>query len=54
MSQRSWTIEELQDELARFEEELRAAGLKESSVETYVTRTEVFLRWLGGEYEPGR
>ena len=51
---RTWTIEELRDELVSFEEELRAAGLAEPSVRTYVDRSERFPRWLVGESIPGR
>jgi hypothetical protein len=46
-----WTIAELRDELARFEAEARAAGLAESSVRTYVDRSERFVRWLAGDYQ---
>jgi hypothetical protein len=49
----SWTLAELQAELRRFEADLRAAGLKENSVATYVGRTQYFLSWLVGEYRPG-
>lgn len=48
----AWTLEELQKELVRFDSELRAANLRESSVRTYVDRSAIFLRWLGGEYQP--
>lgn len=48
----SWTHEELERELKRFELELRAAKLAESSVRTYVDRSGIFLRWLAGEYHP--
>jgi hypothetical protein len=47
-----WSIEELRSELGRFEDELRDAGLEESSIRTYVDRSKVFLRWLVGEYRP--
>lgn len=47
-----WTLKELRQELARFEEILRAANLREASVRTYVDRSAIFLRWLGGDYEP--
>jgi hypothetical protein len=50
---RCWTMAELQDELRRFEADLRAAGLKENSVATYVGRSQYFLSWLVGEYTPG-
>ena len=51
-STESWTLRELQGELLRFEQELRAAGLRPSSIDTYVDRTERFLRWLAGDYTP--
>jgi hypothetical protein len=54
MSTQSYTIADLRRELARFEAELRAAGLAENSVRTYVGRSEYFVRWLAGEYVPGR
>jgi hypothetical protein len=47
-----WTIEELRRELGRFETELRRAGLKESSITTYVDRSGRFVSWLAGEYAP--
>jgi len=53
-TQPSWTIPELRRELARFDAELRAAGLAENSVQTYVGRSEYFIRWLAGEYVPGQ
>ena len=43
---------ELRAELRRFEHELRAAGLKETSVATYADRTSRFLKWLEGDYQP--
>jgi hypothetical protein len=42
----------LRAELRRFEHQLRAAGLKETSVTTYVDRTGRFLKWLEGDYQP--
>lgn len=39
---RTWSPEDLRRELLRFEEELRAACLKESSIRTYVDRTDTF------------
>jgi hypothetical protein len=47
----TWTIAELQAELARFEAEARRAGLKEASVKTYVDRSARFVRWLAGDYQ---
>lgn len=51
---KAWTADELDRELKRFEDELKAAGLRPSSVHTYVDRTERFLRWLRGDYHPRR
>jgi hypothetical protein len=48
-----WTVEEMRTELQRFKSELEAAGLTHSSVNTYVDRSERFVRWLAGEYRPG-
>ncbi len=47
-----WTVRELQRELLQFRAELRAAGLRGTSVETYVGRSETFVRWLAGDYTP--
>jgi hypothetical protein len=52
MDRQSWTTDELRKELIRFEQELRAAGLRQSSVETYVGRSHIFIRWLDGDYHP--
>jgi hypothetical protein len=47
-----YSIGDLQAELRRFEQQLRAASLKENSVATYVDRTGRFLKWLNGDYRP--
>lgn len=47
-----WTIDELRGELRRFEKELVAAGKAPNTVQTYVGRSDVFVRWLAGEYRP--
>jgi hypothetical protein len=49
--QECWTITELQQELERFEQAARSAGLAENSVRTYVDRSRIFLRWLTGDFE---
>jgi hypothetical protein len=54
MTTSSWTHAELRAQLAQFERDLRAAGLTESTVHTYVDRSERFLRYLVGEYRPRR
>ncbi len=50
--QESWTVQDLYRELRRFEQELRAADLRQNTVNTYVNRSETFVRWLAGEYKP--
>jgi hypothetical protein len=47
-----YSTAELRSELRRFERQLRAAGLKETSITTYVDRTGRFLKWLEGDYQP--
>lgn len=49
---KSWTADDLDRELKRFEDELKTAGLRPNSVQTYVERSERFIRWLRGEYHP--
>ena len=50
----SWTLAELRSSLDAFERDLRGAGLSENTVHTYVDRSERFLRYLTGDYVPGR
>lgn len=50
---KSWTAEQLSAELERYEQELRAADMKDSAIQTYVDRARRFVRWLEGEYHPG-
>lgn len=52
MEQQRWSAEDLRAEIRRFERELRGAGLRDSSVQTYVGRSEIFVRWLAGDYTP--
>jgi hypothetical protein len=47
-----YSVDELRAELRRFERQLRAAGLKETSITTYTDRTNRFLKWLDGDYQP--
>jgi hypothetical protein len=47
-----WTSEELWRELEEFRRQLQAAGLRPSSIQTYVGRATTFLRWLDGDYRP--
>jgi hypothetical protein len=46
------TTHKLHAELERFEAELRAAGLKKSTVETYIDSARRFIRWLDDDYSP--
>jgi len=48
----TWTMTQLQSELARFERELIAAGKSDTTIATYVDRADRFLRFLEGEYRP--
>lgn len=52
MDEVSYTIVELRAELRRFETELREAGLRMSTVQTYVGRSATFVDWLAGDYVP--
>jgi hypothetical protein len=47
-----WSSDDLWKALEDFKRELEVAGLRDSSVETYVGRTKTFLRWLDGDYIP--
>lgn len=53
-SMTNWTKPELREALLKFERDLRRAGLSENTVTTYVDRSERFLRYLSGDYRPGR
>ena len=50
----TWTISQLRASLAEFERDLRSVGLSENTVNTCVDRSERFLRYLVGDYVPGR
>lgn len=52
MAAERWTVEDLRAELERFRVELRAAGLRESTVYSYLSGSALFVRWLAGEYVP--
>jgi hypothetical protein len=47
----TWTIAELYEELDRFEQAARTAGLADDSVGTYVGRSRIFVRWLAGDFQ---
>ncbi len=52
VQEQCWSGDELVSRLHVFEMELRAAGLSDNTVNTYVGRSETFVRWLRGEYTP--
>ena len=37
----------------RYEEEVKTAGLKESTEKTYITHSRNFVRWLDDDFVPG-
>ncbi len=47
------TPAELRNELDRFKAELRAAGLRASTIHLYLVGSSLFVRWLAGDYVPG-
>ena len=52
MATQTWTLAELYGELERWERELRTEGKSENTINTYIGRSEMFLRWLAGDYNP--
>jgi len=52
MAEHAWTLAELHVEFERWEGELRRAGKSENTIATYIGRSETFLRWLAGDYDP--
>lgn len=50
--QPSWTLEQLREELDSWESLLRSRGYPDNTIKTYVGRSETFLRWLAGEWQP--
>ena len=49
MERAIWTFGKLHQELSRV---LLKAGLTDTSVQTYVGRSEILIRWLDGDYRP--
>ena len=47
------TAAALRVELDRFKADLRAAGLRESTIRAYLLGSSLFVRWLAGDYVPG-
>lgn len=52
MAEQQWTLSELHVELERWRTELEARGYPDSTISTYIGRSEIFLRWLAGDWHP--
>lgn len=50
----NWTTVELRSDLDSFEKDLRDAGLKEQTIQTYIARSKTFVDWLERKYVPKR
>lgn len=46
-------IGDLREDLASYERWLTDAGLTQAAVDTYVRHADFFVRWLGGDFQPG-
>lgn len=57
-SQPTWTIDELRDELAKWEAELRATrgtngqSYSPDTIKSHIGHSAQFIRWLAGEWHP--
>ena len=49
---KTWTMRQLRQELRGFEDALHRAGHRDNTVQTYVGRSDTFLRWIDGKYVP--
>ncbi len=47
------TLREVQRAYRRYESEVKAADLADSTEKTYLTHARNFVRWLGDEFTPG-
>lgn len=52
MREDCWTLQELEAKLRDWEAELVVRGYPRSTVSTYIGRSQIFLRWLSGEWQP--
>ena len=46
-------VRRVEEALAEYEAEVTASRLKPSSKRTYLLHARHFVRWLGGDFEPG-
>lgn len=46
-------LAEIERALREYEKEVSSAGLKPSTEKTYLLHATHFVRWLGGDFEPG-
>lgn len=47
-------LREIEAALAQYEEQVRSTHLAPDTVKTYVLHARNFVRWLNGEFVPGR
>ncbi|HTQ11167.1 MAG TPA: hypothetical protein VMI31_13955 [Fimbriimonadaceae bacterium] len=47
-------IEEVRKALREYELEVEKSGLAEKSKWTYLRHADTFVRWLAGDFEPGK
>jgi hypothetical protein len=53
MTEKTWTAAHLRQELARYHQELIAAGNhRPSTIATYIQHPERFIAYLEGDYDP--
>jgi hypothetical protein len=50
----SKTLEEVEAAYREYEHEVHASKMKASTKRTYLLHSENFVRWLKGEFTPGR
>ena len=46
-------LRQVNDALERYREEVAASNLAPDTKKTYLRHAETFVRWLGGDFEPG-
>jgi hypothetical protein len=51
-SSKHWTASQLAEEVKNYEAALRDADFKEDTIESYISRASIFVRWLEGDYDP--
>lgn len=49
---KTWTAEDLRNEVGRYEKAIRDADMTPETVESYVNRANRFIAWLDGDWKP--